>query len=120
VSFRDWVLWRFRRHAPRQPTAPGAIALAVFWLASQLYVTLPLPRGTVAIQTPHLLGRFSFLNRRFLRAAARRGVAVHVWTIDDEDEMNDVLELGVHGIMTNRPAALAALIRRRAGDVVAT
>jgi glycerophosphoryl diester phosphodiesterase len=40
-------------------------------------------------------------------------VQIHVWTIDEEDEMRALLALGVDGIVTDYPARLAALLRAR-------
>jgi glycerophosphoryl diester phosphodiesterase len=36
-----------------------------------------------------------------------------VWTIDDEAEMKRLLDLGVDGIMTDRPALLRSLLEAR-------
>ena len=40
---------------------------------------------------------------------------MHVWTIDEPEEMCRLLDLGVDGLVTNHPARLAQLIESR-GD----
>ena len=55
----------------------------------------------------------TIVNQRFLDAAHKRGIAVHVWTIDDAMEMERLLDLGVDGIMTDRPAVLRAVLEGR-------
>lgn len=41
------------------------------------------------------------------------GLAVHLWTIDDAAEMERLLDLGVDGIMTDRPQVLREVLERR-------
>jgi glycerophosphoryl diester phosphodiesterase len=36
-----------------------------------------------------------------------------VWTIDDEAEMRRLIDLGVHGLMTDRPAVLKRVLQER-------
>ncbi|MGI9414694.1 MAG: glycerophosphodiester phosphodiesterase [Hyphomicrobiales bacterium] len=43
---------------------------------------------------------------RFLGYCNAQGVAVHVWTIDEEAEMRRLIRLGVNGIMSDRPSLL--------------
>jgi glycerophosphoryl diester phosphodiesterase len=38
---------------------------------------------------------------------------VHVWTVDDEATMQRLLDLGVDGIMTDRPRLLRDALARR-------
>jgi len=53
------------------------------------------------------------VTERFVEAAHAAGVAVHVWTLNDVDEMARALDLGVDGIMSDTPTALAKLLRAR-------
>ena len=48
-----------------------------------------------------------------VEVAHRHGIAVHVWTIDEPDEMRRLLDLGVDGIMTDRPAVLREVFEER-------
>jgi glycerophosphoryl diester phosphodiesterase len=48
-----------------------------------------------------------------MKAARRAGVPVHVWTINDADEMNRLLDLGVDGLMTDRTELLKEVFESR-------
>lgn len=43
------------------------------------------------------------VNDAYMRWAASKNYRVHVWTVDELDEVNRLTKLGVHGIITNRP-----------------
>ncbi|MEO7428167.1 MAG: glycerophosphodiester phosphodiesterase family protein, partial [Acidimicrobiales bacterium] len=64
-------------------------------------------------QVPTHQGRLPLVTERFVSTAHRRGVQVHVWTIDDRAEMTRLLDLGVDGIMTDRPQVLKELLMER-------
>ncbi|MND01640.1 cytoplasmic glycerophosphodiester phosphodiesterase [compost metagenome] len=53
------------------------------------------------------------MTRRFVDTAHRFGIQVHVWTIDDRQEQERLLDLGVDGIMTDRPAVLKEVLQQR-------
>jgi glycerophosphoryl diester phosphodiesterase len=64
-------------------------------------------------QVPTHQGPIPLVTERFVAAAHRRGVQVHVWTIDDRAEMQRLLDLGVDGIMTDRPEVLKDVLVER-------
>lgn len=90
-------------------TAPSEIArvLAAGWRVP------PGPLAASCAQVPVVHGRVQIVGERFLAAAHRLGIAVHVWTVDEESEMDRLLDLGVDGIMTDRPALLKQVMQRR-------
>ena len=79
-----------------------------------------LPGGSFAaacVQVPVRQGPVPLVTERFVAAAHDRGLPVHVWTINDADEMNRLLDLGVDGIMTDRSDVLKSVLEER-GDWV--
>ena len=64
-------------------------------------------------QVPVKGGGVTIVTRRFVKAAERAGLQVHVWTIDDEDEMRRLIDLGVHGLMTDRPLVLKRVLQTK-------
>ena len=71
-----------------------------------------LPRTPVA-QVPVRHERIPIVTPRSVAAATDRGVQVHVWTVDDPAEMERLLDLGVQGIITDRPQVLKEVLQRR-------
>ena len=57
--------------------------------------------------------RLEIVSPRFVRAAHDQGLHVHVWTINSPDEMTRLLDLGVDGIMTDRPEVLRDVFQAR-------
>lgn len=71
------------------------------------------PWGGECAQVPVKQGPVAIVTKRTVERAHRRGLQVHVWTIDDPDEMNRLLDLGVDGLMTDRPAVLKQVLTDR-------
>ena len=55
------------------------------------------------------------VDRAFVNAAHDRNLPVHVWTINDPDEMGHLLELGVDGIVSDEAVLALAACAGRAG-----
>ena len=54
-----------------------------------------------------------------VRDAHALNLAVHVWTVDDVQDMHRLLENGVDGIVTDRPDRLARVLHERGGRPLA-
>lgn len=77
----------------------SAIAMDVFYNEPVAVLQIPTDQSIKGINI-RLDGKW------FVDAAHRHNIAVHYWTIDDEDVMRDLIELGADGIMTNLPHTL--------------
>lgn len=114
-SFSDARIAAARRlFGPAVCTSLGPRGVAALRLSSYS----PRAAGLVRIQAgcaqvPLQLGGRALVDERFLAAAHARGLQVHVWTVDDPVEAERMLDLGVDGIMTDRPAMLRELLEKR-------
>jgi glycerophosphoryl diester phosphodiesterase len=112
ASFHDKQVVRFRNLMPEVATSacPGEITRFVF--ALKMRVLRLFNRGCEyeAFQVPLKYGMISVVDERFVKAAHERDVAVHVWTINDQEEMEELIELGVDGIFTDEPHLLKGVL----------
>lgn len=75
---------------------------------------LPMPRSVAGCtQVPVRQGILPLVDRRFVETAGRRGVGVHVWTINERDEMERLLDLDVDAILSDRPTLLKQVLADR-------
>ena len=71
------------------------------------------PTPTGCVQIPESFRGVTVTNAAVVRAAHRAGLQVHVWTVDDPAAMHRLLDLGVDGLMTDRPAVLKEVLTAR-------
>ena len=112
-AFSDRRIARLRaRLGPKLCTSLGPRGVARLRTAS-----LGVPAGRFVsaqcVQVPPQARGRTLVDDRFVATAHRHGLQVHIWTIDEPDEMERLLDLGVDGIMTDRPAVLKDVLQRR-------
>jgi glycerophosphoryl diester phosphodiesterase len=111
----DGWLQLLASQAPHVRTALGWRSLAA--LISAAKAGLPVPAGLVQGRFAHVpvqLGRLPINSEALVRRAHRLGIRVVVWTVDEPDLMHRLLDMGVDGIITDRPDVLrSVLINRR-------
>lgn len=110
-SFSDERIARVRDALPGICTSLGPLGVLRLGQAALGEDVEPLPDPCA--QVPTHFGGAPIVTEAFVEEAHRRAMQVHVWTIDDPDEMERLLDLGVDGIMTDRPAVLKQLLQHR-------
>ena len=114
-SFSPQRLAAFRRlTGHRVPTSATPIEVVVFRFVPSARVADWLTRRRVAaFQIPHRRGRWTVASAGLVRRAHATGKHVHVWTIDDPEEMRALLDRGVDGLFTDRTDLLKDVLTER-------
>ena len=114
-SFSGRRLNRFRRlTGGRVATSAHPLEVVAFrFLPSGRLADLVTRRRVAALQIPHRRGPLMVLTPGLVRRAHSAGKHVHSWTIDDPDEMIELLDRGVDGLMTDRTDILKDVLVQR-------
>lgn len=117
VSRNDGVIERFRETSGgRILTGASKREIRIFYLLSRVHLEGMLDPPYDALQVPVDYQGIRLVTPRFLAAGHSQGVRVDVWTVDNPGEMRRLLDLGVDGVMTDRPKTLANIIDERRED----
>ncbi len=113
-SFSESRLRNFRRLMPRVTTAATTSEILLM-VAGR--VSRRVPGIDVVFQVPitHTKGPISLklVTPKTVAAVHTKGRKIHVWTIDDKDTMHQLIDLGVDGVITDRPDLLKAVLQSR-------
>ncbi|GIU85835.1 MAG: hypothetical protein KatS3mg009_0350 [Acidimicrobiia bacterium] len=109
ASFSDELLHAFAAAAPDVATSfPLGEGLALHGAFTR-GETPANPHGHDVLQAPMALGDLR-VTADLVAWARDHGIAVHVWTVNDPEEMRDLIEWGADGIITDRPQVLAGIL----------
>ncbi|WP_134766008.1 glycerophosphodiester phosphodiesterase [Nocardioides sp. 1609] len=107
-SFSAARLREFRR------LTEGRVATSAAPVEVVTFLARPRRRAAFdALQVPHRRGRLVVASARLVRTAHAAGKHVHVWTIDEADEMRVLLDRGVDGLFTDRTDVLRDVLAER-------
>lgn len=114
-SFSPARIREFRRLTDgRVPTAAHVWEILAFrFLPSARLADRLVGRDFVAFQIPHKRHGLLVVTPGLVRRAHAAGKQVHVWTIDDPDEMRLLLDRGVDGLFTDRTDLLKDVLIAR-------
>ncbi|MEU6098185.1 glycerophosphodiester phosphodiesterase [Streptomyces sp. NPDC047079] len=112
-SFSEGRVSRAQRLAgPRLATSYGTRGVLGLRLRSW-GIPAPVRRSAVAAQVPESQSGVPVVDHRFVRTAHALGLQVHVWTINEPEDMHRLLDLGVDGIMTDHIDTLRKVLEDR-------
>ncbi|MCC6897807.1 MAG: glycerophosphodiester phosphodiesterase [Polyangiaceae bacterium] len=107
VSFSDDVVHEIRQKRPDILTGMGAgEMLQLNGVSDETESDYEPP--TRIVQPPS-----HTVSAELMARANRLGLRIHAWTVNDREEMEALLDLGTHGIMTDDPALLAQVLAER-------
>jgi len=110
-SFYDNIVDLVNREAGEFTTSASSREAWIIFLLNKIGLgRLHQPAG-VAYQIPVTHKGMEVVTPSFVRTAHSLGQEVHVWTIDDPVEISRLLEMGVDGIVTNRPDLAVEVIK---------
>lgn len=97
----------------RPATSGGSTTIASLRALSALHLSpMRLLRDVDALQIPERHGPLTVLTPALLRAAHKHDVEVHMWTVNEPEDMLRLVNLGVDGIVSDRAdLALTTLVR---------
>ena len=116
ACFDAGKLGEFRSVCPEVATSAGASEAAMFYWLQWAHLESAYSPSAQALQIPEAYGDNRIATRRFLDAAHARNLRVHVWTINDIESMQRLIQLGVDGIMTDYPERLVKIIKGKQQD----
>ena len=90
--------------------SPGIIGIAKYFALVALGIDSMYLDGVAVLQIPMEEVAINFATKRIVDTAHKHNVAVHYWTVNDEDEMRYLIELGADAIMTDNPSLLKKIL----------
>ncbi|MFW9886221.1 MAG: glycerophosphodiester phosphodiesterase [Candidatus Thorarchaeota archaeon] len=115
ASFKPPQMKRFRDLVPNALTSahPGEVRNFVLGVRLRAVGKLVKRIHFRAFHVPVNFGPLRVVSSKFVEEAHKRDVAVQVWTINDREEMERLIDLGVDGIFTDEPMLLRKVLSER-------
>lgn len=101
-----------RSRCPAVATSSHRDEILRFLVSNRLGLTATYDAPSQAFQVPREESGVQVLTEGFVEGAHRRGMDVHAWTINERSEMRRLADMGVDGIITDRPGRALSVLGR--------
>lgn len=112
ASFHQDALDQFRAACPGISTSATQNEVISFFVRHALGLAASFSPAAQAVQAPEYRSGLHIVTPGFIDDAHSRGMDVHVWTVNEAADMQRMIDLGVDGIITDRPDILLELLGR--------
>ncbi len=112
-TFHDEVEEKLKTDYPELLRGASSETATAFVVSNYLGVNLFADGDFACLQLPHQYGKvigISMIDKNIIDKAHERNIAVQYWTVNDEAQMRQLIEMGVDCIMTDDPELLARII----------
>ncbi len=113
ASFHTDIQSAFRAACPDVLTSPAVGDMIAYELCHLLRLDGLYAPDFELFQVPERVGSLTLVDERFITVARQRNLPVQVWTVNEEEDMERLIDLGVDGIVTDHPLRLLNILRRR-------
>lgn len=86
--------------------SPGTQGVVKYYILQFLGLDIFYNDKISVLQIPMSQSGIHLDTKRLVKNAHKHNIAVHYWTIDNEEDMKKLIEIGADGIMTNVPSKL--------------
>lgn len=112
-SFRQTAIDEFRAACPEVATSATPSEASEFLAMYKTSIGSSYSPPFQALQIPLRTKYFNIVSKDFIETAHKLNVQVHVWTINDPTDMQNLIDMGADGIMTDYPDKLLELLGRQ-------
>jgi glycerophosphoryl diester phosphodiesterase len=112
AAFSAIAIADFRKACPQVATGASQREVATFYLLNLVFVGAAYSPPFSALQVPERRSGLQLITPSFTSTAHLKQLHVHVWTVNETDDMRRMMDAGVDGIITDYPDRLLALLNR--------
>ena len=113
ASAREEVLEGFRKECSDVATSASPFEAIGFLARYRTGLSDNVSPEMQVLQTPRDIRIIDVVTKGYVEAAHKMNLEVHVWTVNSSEEMRELIEIGVDGIMTDYPDRLIKAIGDR-------
>ena len=109
-SFSEKAMTEFRAACPEVATMGVESEVRLYFILNTAFIGAAWQPSTQAFAVPEYFGNLHVLTPSFVANSKQHNVRIYPWTINTEEEMRRMIDLGVDGLITDYPTLAMQVI----------